>query len=293
MTQPPSPQSPSPHPPTSAHMTIGAFAQATRLSLKALRLYDDLGLLPPDRVDAQTGYRHYAPGQLDTARLIGLLRQLDMPLTTIRTVLDAPRGARSGLIRGYWEGAERQHDQSRALARYILNTLEGASTMTQTFTVQTRDLPTRQIATIQKRVYQPELSGFLPPSITRLIQEIPSQGAVIAGPPFVIYHGAVTADSDGPVEVCVPYTGAMTPTGDITLREEGAHHEAYVTVTKQQFEFPTILEAFDTTAAYADAHGTRGPLICREVYPYDWDGAGPDDPAGEVAWPYTPHPSES
>ncbi|GHF52818.1 DNA-binding transcriptional MerR regulator [Deinococcus metalli] len=278
---------PTPPSPTAALMGIGAFAQATRLSLKALRLYDDLGLLPPAHVDAQTGYRHYHPDQLGTARVIGLLRQLDMPLSTIRSVLDAPAGARPTLIRGYWEGAERQHGQHRALAQYVLNTLEGA-TMQETFTVHTRDLPTRQLATIQRRVFQPELDGFLPPSIGRLIGFIPAQGAVVAGAPFVIYHGAVTADSDGPVEVCVPYTGALTPTGDITLREEAAHHEAYVTVTRRQFEFPTILEAFDATGAYADAHGGRSPLTCREVYPYAWDGAGPDDPAGEVAWPYTP-----
>ena len=41
-------------------LTIGAFAKAARLSPKALRLYDELGLLPPARVDPATGYRYYA-----------------------------------------------------------------------------------------------------------------------------------------------------------------------------------------------------------------------------------------
>lgn len=274
--------------PATSLMTIGTFAQATRLSSKALRLYDDLGLLPPTHVDAHTGYRYYAPAQLDAARLIGLLRQLNMPLNAIRAALQAAPGERPALIRRYWASAEQRHTVHRALAAYVLNTLEG-DTMTQTFTVHTRDLPTRLIATIQRRVYQPDLDGFLPPSIERLIEFIPAQGATIAGPPFVIYHGAVTADSDGPVEVCVPYTGTLTPTAGITLREEAAHHEAYVTVTKRQFEFPAILEAFDVTAAYAGAHGTCSDLICREVYPYDWDQAHPDAPAAEVAWPYLPN----
>lgn len=277
-------------PPTATLMTIGVFAQATRLSHKALRLYDDLGLLPPEQVDAQTGYRWYSPAQLDTARLIALLRQLDMPLTDIRRVLDAPSAARPTMIRGYWDSTEQQHDTRRALARYVLNTLEGDATMTQTFTIHTRDLPTRQIATIKQRVFQPELDSFLPASMTRLADHVRGQGAAFADAPFVIYHGAVTTDSDGPVEVCMPYSGALSPQGDITHREEAAHHEAYVTATKRQFDFPTILEAFDVTASYADAHGTRGPLACREVYPYDWDRAGPDDPAGEVAWPFTPAP---
>jgi PPM family protein phosphatase len=69
-------------------LSIGAFARRSRLSLKALRLYDELGLLPPAHVDAETGYRYYAAAQVDRARLIGLLRRLDMPLARIGRVLE-------------------------------------------------------------------------------------------------------------------------------------------------------------------------------------------------------------
>ena len=50
-------------------MSIGEFARRSRLSAKALRLYDELGLLPSARVDPDSGYRWYAAGQLDNARL--------------------------------------------------------------------------------------------------------------------------------------------------------------------------------------------------------------------------------
>jgi hypothetical protein len=43
-------------------MSIGEFARRSGLSANALRLYDELGLLPPARVDASSGYRFYAPG---------------------------------------------------------------------------------------------------------------------------------------------------------------------------------------------------------------------------------------
>jgi len=157
-------------------MTIGAFSRATRLSAKALRLYGDLGLLPPAQVDDQTGYRFYLPAQLETARLIGLLRGLHMPLTTIRAVLDAPVGARTTLVRGYWNAAEQQHHARCALARYVLTTLEGGTPMTGTFTVHTREQPVRQLATLQRRVFQPELDGFLAPSIARLTGSCPPGG---------------------------------------------------------------------------------------------------------------------
>lgn len=44
-------------------VSIGAFSSRCRLSAKALRLYDRLGLVVPVRVDPETGYRWYAPDQ--------------------------------------------------------------------------------------------------------------------------------------------------------------------------------------------------------------------------------------
>ena len=72
-------------------LPIGRFAQRSRLSLKALRMYDQLGLLRPARVDVESGYRSYAESQLTRARRIALLRRRAMPLGTIQQVLDASR----------------------------------------------------------------------------------------------------------------------------------------------------------------------------------------------------------
>jgi hypothetical protein len=47
------------NPTTERLMTIGALARESRLSLKALRLYHELGLLRPAEVDDATGYRYY------------------------------------------------------------------------------------------------------------------------------------------------------------------------------------------------------------------------------------------
>ena len=69
---------------------IGQFARASRLSQKALRLYDENGLLPPAHVHTESGYRFYRLSQLRDATLIGLLRGAGMPLAEIRRVLDDP-----------------------------------------------------------------------------------------------------------------------------------------------------------------------------------------------------------
>ena len=69
-------------------VTIGRFSELTHLSIKALRLYDKLGVLRPALVAFSSGYRYYGLDQLEVARRIHLLRSLDMPLDEIRSVLN-------------------------------------------------------------------------------------------------------------------------------------------------------------------------------------------------------------
>ncbi|MCW3842964.1 MerR family transcriptional regulator [Micromonospora yasonensis] len=83
-------------------LTIGAFARAARLTPKALRLYDELGLLPPVAVDPHSGYRYYEPAQLDRARLIAALRRAGMPLADIQAVCGLPPVAAAEAVDAWW-----------------------------------------------------------------------------------------------------------------------------------------------------------------------------------------------
>ncbi|WP_329134906.1 MerR family transcriptional regulator [Streptomyces sp. NBC_01476] len=104
-------------------LSIGAFARASRLSPKALRLYDELGLLTPARVDPVNGYRFYARGQLEQARLVAWLRRLGMPLARIQQVcaLDARDAARE--VRAYWARVEADTAARRDLAAFLVEHL--------------------------------------------------------------------------------------------------------------------------------------------------------------------------
>lgn len=74
-------------------VSIGEFARRSRLSPKALRLYDELGLLPPASIDPDSGYRWYEIGQLERARLVASMRHIGMPLAQIKVVLGLEAGA--------------------------------------------------------------------------------------------------------------------------------------------------------------------------------------------------------
>ncbi|MGC4869229.1 MerR family transcriptional regulator [Micromonospora sp. DT53] len=111
-------------------MTIGAFARAARLTPKALRLYDRVGLLAPAAVDPESGYRLYDPAQLPVARLVAQLRRLGMPLATIRVVCDLDPAAAAEAITAYWRQVSADTAARARLATLLVDHLsEGGATM--------------------------------------------------------------------------------------------------------------------------------------------------------------------
>ena len=81
-------------------MSIGRFARLTGLTVKALRHYDELGLLRPAAVDPETGYRSYLSAQTGRAEAIRLLRRLELPLDDVATLVatDDPAAVRRVLL---------------------------------------------------------------------------------------------------------------------------------------------------------------------------------------------------
>jgi DNA-binding transcriptional MerR regulator len=265
-------------------MPIGEFAKRSRLSYKALRLYDAMGLLLPAFVDEQSSYRYYSEEQIEKAKLIGLLRQLEMPLNRIAQVLTLLGSEASRAIALYWQEVEADARVKRRLVHYLETYLEDkGETM---FEIQTRDVPEQKVLTIQGRVYVKDLPKFISDSMMQLYSHIVQVGLNVEAPNFVAYHGQVNEDSDGPVEVCVPFKGSLEPAGEMRIRLELAHQEIYTRLTKAQVEFPSILEAFDAVHKHLKEQGKSMSDSPREVYFTDWNKTRDNDPACDVAVPF-------
>ena len=65
------------------------------------------------------------------------------------------------------------------------------------------------------------------------------------GPVLVHFHGYVTRDSDGPVEVAVPFTGSVEPIDDLRVRISPAGTDAFLPVARADADFPGILRVYD------------------------------------------------
>ncbi|MFE5600886.1 MerR family transcriptional regulator [Streptomyces coelicoflavus] len=103
--------------------SIGEMARDSGLGVSALRFYDRAGVLVPARVDPASGYRWYAPEQLDEARVLARLRRAGMPLADIRLVLAGWSGADPDLVRRLLQAHLRRLELGLAEARSEFSTL--------------------------------------------------------------------------------------------------------------------------------------------------------------------------
>ncbi|WP_207628078.1 MerR family transcriptional regulator [Streptomyces sp. KO7888] len=103
--------------------SIGEMARDSGLGVSALRFYDRAGVLVPARVDPASGYRWYAPEQLDEARVLARLRRAGMPLADIRLALAGWSGADPDLVRRLLQAHLRRLERGLAEARSEFSTL--------------------------------------------------------------------------------------------------------------------------------------------------------------------------
>lgn len=258
-------------------MTIGEFARRSGLSLKALRLYDARGLLEPVRVDPGSGYRYYVPEQLGRARTISLLRRLEMPLGAIADVLAAP--GQAAAIRSWWDGRRRELvDRGPELDLVVQSLGEPTGPahpgLFGVDDVVVRPVGARTVASVRRHVAQEDLVAAFASDVLELRTFLDAAGASYATEFWVLFHGAVGHDGDGPIETCVPYQGAIVPVGSIVLRQEPAQTMAYVPVTAADCRYPRIIGAYVALETWFGTDGRRAAGPSREIYPVPWSDEG-------------------
>lgn len=189
---------------------IGVFAARARLSARALRLYDRLGLLSPARADAATGYRCCRPEQVERARRVAPPRRLDRPPAVVAEVLGARRTGRCGGPPG---GSQRAGRTSRRVwprsGPSPRTSVHGARTgvrMHENFPVETAEARERVVPSEKRHVLADELPAWIDRPRARLEEAARQCGGVAA--PFTVHQAEASAESGGPAEVCVPVADA-------------------------------------------------------------------------------------
>jgi DNA-binding transcriptional MerR regulator len=266
-------------------MTIGEFGRRAGLSIKALRLYEGSGLLPPAEVDP-SGYRRYTAAQLDRAGRIGLLRRLGMPLAVIAETLDLPDTEVGRRLDRWWAGEEAAAASRRETYLWLRTRLAHSDEPERRYAVHIAASPARKVATLRIEVDQEHLVPEMGAAEWEVRRHLEEQGAETTGEHWVIYHGQVTPDSEAQVEVCVPFTGSLEPAGRITIRLEPERLIAYAEVTRDDCFYPRIASAYEAVGDHVRAAGLILTAPPREIYLDSWDRLAATDPFVHVAQPF-------
>ncbi len=264
-------------------LPIGRFSQVTRLSPKALRLYDEQGLLRPALVDRESGYRYYALAQAVEAERIRLLRSLEVPLEEIRRYLAA---GDADLRRAVLRAHETRIAERIAVERTILDRLERLARGEDESArdrVALKEAASLRIVGVRLRTPLAALAARAAETFAALFRHVGASRARPAGPPLSLYHGGEFDESDVDVELCVPVDRPLCGAGQIAGRELPV---TTVASTLYAGPYDAIGAAYAAVQGFIAERGqeTAGPA--REIYLV---GPGQvSDPASyrtEVQWP--------
>jgi DNA-binding transcriptional MerR regulator len=262
-------------------LAIGVFASAARLSLKALRLYAQLGILPPSYVDPDSGYRYYSADQLPQARLIRALRQVDMPLATIRRVLAAGSDEAEQLVLEHCRALEARAAEARQAVPELLMYLRKESPP-MAHDVNVRTVAAQPVMSITQRVKVDQLDNHIRDSLQRLYALVEAQGGSVAGAPFGIFHGPINHEEDGPIQICVPVQRPLAAADGISPEELPAGKVACVMMVGPDCDFPAILTGYDTAIDWIRKNGYEPTGAPREI----WHSQPGEEDRMEIAWPF-------
>jgi DNA-binding transcriptional MerR regulator/DNA gyrase inhibitor GyrI len=241
--------------------SIGEFSRVTGLTIKTLRFYHDEQLLIPASIDPQTGYRQYDPRQVETARVISFLRDLDLPLRDIKEilrvqgdeqVLDVLERQRAAL-------RERIRDMNKAvrsLDQFILEERQAMTMSQSTFDVQEKTLEPMLIAGVRMKGHYSECGrGFA--TIGRKL------GRSICGKPLMLHYEDEYKEDDADFEACMPVRQQRSDVDGVSCRElPGGRCVSLV----HKGPYDQLGRSYEKILGYAKAHGYQIVSPTREVY---------------------------
>jgi DNA-binding transcriptional MerR regulator/effector-binding domain-containing protein len=262
-------------------LPIGDFSRMTYLSVKALRHYQDVGLLEPARVDPATGYRFYGASQVATAQVIRRFRELEMPLEQVKAVLEASDVAsRNELIVAHLRRMESQLEQTQANVASLRALLERS---TSPISVEYRSVPRTRSLAISEPVAMGAIEEWWAGAFEELYRVLRAAGTEPAGPGGALYPNEFFELEVGEVVAFVPVIGDPKPSGRASLVDLPAT-ELAVTVHRGAFsELDQTYGALGTFVAEREL-GVDGPI--REHYLVtSAETASESEHRTEVCWP--------
>ena len=245
-------------------LTIGEFSRLSQLSIRMLRYYDEHGVLPPAHTDPRSGYRSYAPAQLQAARQVRRLRDVGLGVAELAAcvpLLDEP-GAMRRVLERHRTRLITEAAAAGARIQEVDDLITGLEEPLMSVTVTHRTEPARTVASLRGVIPTYADEGRL---WERLMPALFEAGAQLApdARAVAVFHDEDYRETDCDVEVRLEVTAPFTPPeGDDGVRcvdlpaqdvAVGVLHGAY----------DRVGEVMEAVGRWVPEHGHRfaGPMF--------------------------------
>jgi effector-binding domain-containing protein len=250
---------------------IGDFSRLSRISVKTLRYYDEIGLLKPVQVDQFTGYRYYSADQLPRLHYILALKDTGLALEEIATLVNNslnPSQMRDIFILKQAELRQRLHDEQKRLEQVekLLKQIEKEGKMPD-YKVVVKKVEPHLVASMRGILpAYGEVGQFYGEIFKHLAKKMIFKPAAAT---FLIIYDTEYKESEVDVEVCVPIKKSIPGSDKVKVYELPAIEAACI-IHKGPYE--SVGEAYGALMAWIEANGYQVAGPSRELYltsPYD------------------------
>ena len=265
---------------------IGEFSSLSRVPVSALRYYSDLGLLPPELVDPDSGYRYYSPAQLPRLNRILALKDLGLSLDEIASILNENLTAAE--LRGMLRLKRAEIGQELAEQRSRLTRVENRLRLIEREgTMPDQEIVLKEIEPVYVHYLRETLEGVdrIPAMIQDGYAGLITNGITPAAPGFAIYHDPEFKPDRFDFEMAFPVAEGTplheTPAGRKYGERVVAGGRVVILVYHGPYE--GMEEAYGRIGQWITDHELQVNGPPQEAYL-----TGPDDPAGpitEIRWP--------
>ena len=251
-------------------LSIGEFSNICKVSTKTLRYYAEIGLILPNEINNENGYRYYSIEQLETMLFIKRLKSYNFSLEEIKTILKSEELKEeklySYLIKKQREIDKQTKELNNTLEQInndISNLKQGKSIMSymESLDVKFVEVQNMNLIYIRKMVQEHEFVEEYGNCFGKIFNKIKDNKLTITAPPMVLFHSSEYSPFGLDTEFAIPVKEYITGSRDF--------NPGLCLKTVVQGSYSDLSSVYARQLEYAEKEGYKGKDALFEVYVTD------------------------
>jgi len=206
-------------------LSIGEFSKICEVSTKTLRYYDEIGLINPNEINPENGYRYYSIRQLKKMLFINRLKSYDFSLEEIKTILELEEDQSEEKLSSALNRKRREIQEKlnafeytlKQMSNDILNLEKGIPIMSYLDSIEVQLVETQpmNILYMRRMMSSEDYADGYGKYFGRLYERIAAEKHTLLGMPMTIYHSPEYDPAGNDTEFAIPIEEAVKGTRDL------------------------------------------------------------------------------